>query len=912
MTEIVISENEVALGTTLFPIKGGVRSAMISVFPGKVVIGDYTKDDEQLASSLIFSDQRGGILKEEMDEKVDFDRAYWSTLNTRYKGHLPLPVLATDCGGTSPETLRPNATGDEAVLTPYPDGGEENYEDVDEVTTDEDTTYVTEDGAFWGRDLYNIGASSMASGTIDSVTVYARCKVSQLADQASLKIACKSGSTIGEGDEETLTTSYVNYSKTWTLNPDTSSAWTVSEINSLQVGVSLREPVSVGGGNSRCTQVYVKVAYSGKDAYIIFDDGTDVYACFDKYLRKFDNDNTDFNDVEKEFSYNPTDAISFNGAIFVGFGSSGKMWQRGIPTSIILNPKFDDWTGSNPNNWTKSGSGDIAQNTDPDYIEAGAYSAKLSGSASVELYQDLPWSTALQGKEITLTAYGYKTSAGSSTMFIEIDDGVGPDSTSFDGIFRQKTVTRTLNANATRLRISVEYSYDQPITGYCDKFEISMTDSSPWIQPTGQFASYFTIWNDALYKIDYEGYLSYTTDGNTWTSAGKLTEPFGTINSLFIDRDQDGAMVIYAGTTKGTFQHDNTNSRFIATELQLPEHPTSALGTCHFREGRFISAGLDILKYIAARTATIQSVGLDRDDGLPADFQGEITKLIKGYNEFYALVDPTYVTGTQYGSVMAYDGLGWQCTWLSGTANKAMKTGMVSSCYSSYRLYWGANNKIYYIPLERNLRNPRKISTFNYGAAGKHLYPNFDAGTAHDKLAVRAKIECDKITTNETVIFSYRINHANTDVDTGWDTLATLDTTAETGKTEHDFGSSAGIVFRDIQFRLDLARGGTPTLTPDVMKLSLSYLKLLKVLWGWSFEILCYDPNGGGDYKNKTPDQLDAALKTLVETQTLFDFTFRDESGGTYSYKCRIARCQGLERTGENWYNRWQIDLVAP
>jgi len=160
------------------------------------------------------------------------------------------------------EILRPNAAGDETNLVPIPGTGEANWEDVDEAVADEDTTYVRYGLAAWMKDLYNLPAHS-GSGTINSVTVYARCKANgSPIVQTSAIIRCKTNGTVYEGNEITVTTSYVNYSKAWATTPNTGSAWTWTEIDALQIGVGLRRWGSSGGTHTHCTQFWVEVDYT--------------------------------------------------------------------------------------------------------------------------------------------------------------------------------------------------------------------------------------------------------------------------------------------------------------------------------------------------------------------------------------------------------------------------------------------------------------------------------------------------------------------------------------------------------------------------------------------------------------------------------------------------------------------------
>jgi len=108
VVERVTTKNEISLNGVRYPIKGRVSQSLASVLPAKVTIGEYSLADEQIASTWVINDQRGGLGVEEMDESVHQDRFYWSTCDTRYKGHItlnPLVTQATDPTHTSPTVL---------------------------------------------------------------------------------------------------------------------------------------------------------------------------------------------------------------------------------------------------------------------------------------------------------------------------------------------------------------------------------------------------------------------------------------------------------------------------------------------------------------------------------------------------------------------------------------------------------------------------------------------------------------------------------------------------------------------------------------------------------------------------------------------------------------------------------------
>lgn len=97
----VLDRNEVLLYGRRLPIRGPVQPVLISVFPQKVVFGDFTKDNKQLTSSWIMDDWTGGCGKRILDTTTDTDRFDFATLETRYRKQLTLPPEAIEAGGVA-------------------------------------------------------------------------------------------------------------------------------------------------------------------------------------------------------------------------------------------------------------------------------------------------------------------------------------------------------------------------------------------------------------------------------------------------------------------------------------------------------------------------------------------------------------------------------------------------------------------------------------------------------------------------------------------------------------------------------------------------------------------------------------------------------------------------------------------
>ena len=96
MASKVTEANEIFLNNVYYPLVAPVQSALASVYPGKVVIGDTSKDSQTRTSIIAWSDWRGGIGIDRMEGAGDVNRAWWSDCQLRYKNHLVLGNLANE------------------------------------------------------------------------------------------------------------------------------------------------------------------------------------------------------------------------------------------------------------------------------------------------------------------------------------------------------------------------------------------------------------------------------------------------------------------------------------------------------------------------------------------------------------------------------------------------------------------------------------------------------------------------------------------------------------------------------------------------------------------------------------------------------------------------------------------------
>lgn len=150
-------------------------------------------------------------------------------------------------------TLRPNGTGAfNGQLVPV--GAATMWETVDETSSDGDTTYsVTVVGGETGSTT--LPAHGLSGVIINSCTFYGTARNTLGADDVLIGGSNSAGADCGLINA-TITDTYAEYSQTFTTNPNTGSAYTLTDLSNLQL-------TFLGfGGSSRITQLYVIVDYS--------------------------------------------------------------------------------------------------------------------------------------------------------------------------------------------------------------------------------------------------------------------------------------------------------------------------------------------------------------------------------------------------------------------------------------------------------------------------------------------------------------------------------------------------------------------------------------------------------------------------------------------------------------------------
>ena len=222
----------------------------------------------------------------------------------------------------------------------------------------------------------------------------------------------------------------------------------------------------------------------------------------------------------------------------------------------ITDGGFETWIDENNlTNWVRTA--DIHRNTS--HVRQGSYSVQVGANSTSSIYQDLTWDNYLKGKSITFTTYCWCSEA--SKARIAISDGIGTTYSDYHAgsAWEQLTVTRVLDANATKLRLEC-YSTPGVNVITCYDSESTVTSHIGDVYLYQDIASYLQIYDNKSATFTHYAktslasnirlgiddgvtitYGNYHTGGGAWENLTVTKTLAGTADKirLIIQRNSD-------------------------------------------------------------------------------------------------------------------------------------------------------------------------------------------------------------------------------------------------------------------------------------------------------------------------------------------------------------------------------------
>ena len=152
-------------------------------------------------------------------------------------------------------TLHPDASISENIISETPSGSDHSVD----VSDSNDNTYVyvgSNSGTY--SDSYSLQSVGSITGTISSVTQYARIYVTSTNGPYATTSLTLGGSTLTSNQfTPTSTNTFTTHSDTFTRPGG--GTWTMTDLNNLQSGLTLHRS---SGNTIRCSEVWIVVTFS--------------------------------------------------------------------------------------------------------------------------------------------------------------------------------------------------------------------------------------------------------------------------------------------------------------------------------------------------------------------------------------------------------------------------------------------------------------------------------------------------------------------------------------------------------------------------------------------------------------------------------------------------------------------------
>lgn len=144
-------------------------------------------------------------------------------------------VNTTFLGDVRVDTLYPTGAGNSTQFTPSTGA---NWENVDDSSPDGDSTYNSGDTAGY-KDTFAFGDLSISSTTIHGLQTNICARKDDAGARTMTDVVRTASTDYTGGTTHSLADSYLNYRTVRELNPNTSAAWAVSEVNGAEFGYTV-------------------------------------------------------------------------------------------------------------------------------------------------------------------------------------------------------------------------------------------------------------------------------------------------------------------------------------------------------------------------------------------------------------------------------------------------------------------------------------------------------------------------------------------------------------------------------------------------------------------------------------------------------------------------------------------------
>jgi len=445
-----------------------------------------------------------------------------------------------------------------------------------------------------------------------------------------------------------------------------------------------------------------------------------------------------------------------------------------------------------------------------------------------------------------------------------------------------------------------------------------------------EYAGYAAVvWDDKLFWLGLDNVMRWSVADlrdaiqtqTPWEfkEAGRLLYPSGWCRQLILYTDQAGEIGIHAICRDGVYYYDFPTERFYVTAFTWPV--SSEVGRATSWRGQLlVPVGQTIYLY---NGSLVQTIGPDRDDGLPPEISGRVAACVPGHGYWFAVIA---TRGRVVGSTLEDD---WDVNmpnlpegWFPGATRNAAILVSPQLAYHTLALYadvgdigdvatladdngyglWvSTTDGVEFIPLPTGLHNPLQNPTLRYRRRGSLITSWWDMGWRNlEKLALSLSVNA-VVPSGGVIRFS--IGYDGNDA---WYPVGEVTTT---GRHRFRIGGTSGTKFRMVRFLIEMERGDDETQAPYLIDAVFTFLRTPRLLFGWDFVLQLTDPlcrETVGVPAQRLVEQLEA-IATTREAGTL---RYVDEGGQEVTRRVFLTEVVATELVGAYREGRYQVNVV--
>ena len=337
--------------------------------------------------------------------------------------------------------------------------------------------------------------------------------------------------------------------------------------------------------------------------------------------------------------------------------------------------------------------------------------------------------------------------------------------------------------------------------------------------------------------------LHSTADtGDTWSVSEVDIPSGGGPTGTAVMPGIDGTDKLYVGTREGVWEVDTTPATWTANLIySIPSHPDNCNQMLYHQGGLWVPLGVDdsspapltVIYHSGDTRSIVESMGLDKDDGVPTEMLGPFRWLAKAGRFLFASVGGGASSGNA--RILCHNGLGWHFMYRHATANQEVQWIAVSGLDDgTQRLFFakrtvasGSSQLVVTEYLLNPTTSPASLTTQNRVDDAVLTRPELDGGLPNMPCNwLSAAVDAADLSASNSgdyISLDYGLDGAATTTNLAGDFVS--------GTKEHTFDSTAGnndalgVSGASMQPEETLHSNGTGTTTPSLRSTVLTYLK---------------------------------------------------------------------------------------